>query len=256
VEENDRVTAVEAIENNLYAYPLFHAWSRAESYDGPDLLWALSDIRIPMFNRLGRANLREDRADAAIDAAVTRARAKHVPLQWWVGPSSRPLDLGERLRARGFVHTRDLRGMAAHLDSKRTQSHAVQAVQIERVRDREMLRVWNGVPQLSDERYAFYAEHLGSSFRHYIGHAGGAPVATGSLFLGGGAAGIYNIHTKREMRGRGIGAALTAVAMNDARELGYASAVLLANAQSAVLYARLGFVEDCRVGNYLWTGAG
>lgn len=244
------MTPVDAIENNLFAYPLFHAWSRSESYEGPDLLWSLTDIKLPIFNRAGRAHLRDEDVDAAIDVVTTRARAKNVPMLWWVVPSSRPSDLGRRLQARGFTHTRDLKGMAAPLDAERTQSSVVH---IERVRDREMLRMWNDVPQLREERYAFYAEYLDSpAFHHYLGFLDGVPVATGSLFLGGGAAGIYNIHTKADLRGRGIGTALTTAAMNHARELGYASAVLLANPKSAVLYARLGFVEHCPVGNYLW----
>jgi len=243
----DCMTFVEAIENNVYAYPLFHAWSRAEGYDGPDLLWALSDIPDARYNSVGRSNLRDDEADDAIEAAIARARAKNVSLMWWVGPSSRPADLGRRLVAHDFTHTADRPGMAAQLEPRQAHSPAVV---IERVRDREMLRVWNDVPGLGEERYAFYAEHP-DSFHHYIGHVDGAPVATASLFFGGGAAGIYNIHTKPEWRGRGIGGSLTIAAMNDARELGYPYAVLLANLKSAVLYARLGFVEHCRVGIYV-----
>lgn len=247
------MTPVEAIENNAYAFPLFHAWSRAEGYDGPDLLWTISEIPAPYFNRLGRANLEDDEADAAIEAAIARARAKNVSMVWWVGPSSRPAGLGARLVAHGFKQTFDLPGMAAKLKAELAYSPALD-LHIERVRDRERLRVWNDLPHFSEERYAFYAEHLNASFRHYVGYIGGVPVATSSLFFGGGTAGIYSVFTLEEMRGRGIGAALTRAAMNDARELGHGEAVLLARPQPAELYARLGFVEHCRFGTYLWEG--
>ena len=243
------MTPTEAIENNVYAFPLFHAWSRAEGYDGPDLLWALSDIPAPYFNRVGRANLRESEAAAAIAAAIARARAKKVSLVWWVGPSSQPVDLRQRLVAQGFRHTVDVVGMATELERELAGSLLVR---VERVRDRELLRVWDDIPRLSEERYGFYAEHLDASFRHYVGYVDGVPVGTSSLFFGGGTAGIYSMFTVEEMRGRGVGTALARAAMNDARRLGYRQVVLLARLTAAGFYARLGFAEHCRFGNYLW----
>src|SRR5258707_912878 len=151
VRENQRVTPAEAIENNVYAYPLFHPWSRAEGYEGPDLLWTISDIAAPYFNRIGRANLGQNEADAAIAAVIARARAKNVSLVWWVGPSSRPADLGRRLVAHGFRHTVDLPGMAAELEVEQAAS-APLASHAERVRDGETLRLWNALPRLSEER--------------------------------------------------------------------------------------------------------
>ena len=246
------MTLIEAIENNLYAFPPFHAWSRAEGYDGPDLLWTISDIPAAYFNRVGRANLREEEADAAIAAAIARARAKNAPLMWWVGPSSRPAGLGQRLVAHGFRQTADLSGMAAELNEQQAGS-PVPGLHIERVRDRERLRLWNTgfLMDFSEERYAFYAEHFDSSFRHYIGSIDGVRVATSTLFFGGGIAGVYSVYTLEEMRGRGIGTALTQAAMNDAYELGHRYAVLVARPDASGLYARLGFAEHGRFGTYL-----
>jgi len=247
------MTFSEAIEKNLYAFPPFHAWSRAEGYDGPDLLWTICDIPAPYFNRVGRANLRDDEADVAIAAAIARARAKNVPLMWWVGPSTRPAGLGERLVAHGFRHTTDLSGMAAELEEGQTAS-PVPGLHIEHVRDREMLRAWNVgfLMDFPEERYAFYAEHFDASFRHYIGSIDGVRVAVSTLFFGGGIAGIYSVYTVEALRGRGIGAALTRAAMNDAYELGHRSAVLVARPDASGLYARLGFVEKCRFATYVW----
>jgi len=242
------VTELEAIEANLFAYPLFHAWSRAEGYDGPDLLWAMSDIPAALFNSIGRANLGEDAADAAIEGLIARARVKRVPLLWWTSPSSKPADLTRRLEAHGFKHSGELPGMAMEADHPRPND----AIHIETVRDAEMLKIWNAVPDGSAERDAFYAEHLGS-FRHSIGYVDGRAVATASLFFGGGTAGIYNVYTVPAMRGRGFGAALTRAAVNDACGAGYRRVVLQATRDSAPLYRRLGFVEHCSIGHYLWS---
>ena len=250
------MTELEAIEANLFAYPLFHAWSRAEGYDGPDLLWAISDIPAALFNSVGRANLGAGAADEAIEGLIARARTKRVPLLWWTSPSSKPADLARRLEGHGFRHVGELPGMA--LERAQGAGGGAQEnseLRIETVRDAEMLKIWNDVPEGSAERYAFYAEHLGA-FRHYIGYADGRAVATTSLFFGGGTAGIYNVYTAPAMRSRGFGAALTRAAVSDACDLGHRLVVLQATQDSAPLYRRLGFVEHCSIGHYLWPVAG
>ena len=247
------MTPVEAIERNLYAFPPFHAWSRAEGHDGPDLLWTSSEIPTPYFNRVGRANLREDEADAAIAAAIARARAKNASLMWWVGPSTRPADLAQRLEAHGFQQTIEYPGMAMELEAEPTVP-PVPGLRIERVRDLAMLRVWNDLGGFPEERYSFFAEHFDPSFHHYLGYMDGVPMSTSTLFLGGGVAGIYSVFTREDLRGRGIGAALTYVGLHDAYALGHRQAVLAARPKSAVLYARLGFVEHCRFSIYVREG--
>ena len=60
----------------------------------------LTDIQFPLFNGLIEPRLDESNADAAIDTVVARARARQVPMLWWLTPESRPADIGERLEAR------------------------------------------------------------------------------------------------------------------------------------------------------------
>jgi ribosomal protein S18 acetylase RimI-like enzyme len=240
-----------AIEANLFAYPLFHAWSRAVCHDGPDLLWTLSDIPQPLFNSVLRARLTEDDADPAIEAVIARCRARRVPVLWWTGPSTTPADLPERLLAHGFVHAGDNPGMARSLPAAVNGEGDRRGVTVRRVRDLDDLRVWNAVPGGIEARFDFYAETM-NAMRHFIAFVHGTPAGTATLFPGAGAAGIYNVFTQPELRRRGIGEALTAAALDDARELGLDLAVLQASALSASLYRRMGFVESCTIGHYVY----
>jgi len=89
-------------------------------------------------------------------------------------------------------------------------------------------------------------------WRHYVGWLGNQPVATASLLMAAGVAGVYFVLTVPEARRRGIGGAITEAALRDARELGYRVGVLGASGMGLPLYRRLGFEEYCRIAVYEW----
>ena len=62
--------------------------------------------------------------------------------------------------------------------------------------------------------------------RDWIALLDGVPVAAAALFVGAGVAGIYNVATVPEARGRGIGRAVTAAALAEAVARGQRTAVL------------------------------
>jgi hypothetical protein len=86
------------IENNLFSTMLaFGKWPRIEVHDEAEILWSIGDIPFPLFNSVMRARLPTDQIDAAIETKIATAKARNVPLLWWTGPATRPLDLGDHL---------------------------------------------------------------------------------------------------------------------------------------------------------------
>ncbi len=81
-------------------------------------------------------------------------------------------------------------------------------------------------------------------------------VATASLVLSAGVAGLYSVMTLPEVQRRGIGTLMTVVPLRAARARGYRVGVLQSSPMGLSLYRRLGFQEYCRIAGYLWQGAG
>jgi ribosomal protein S18 acetylase RimI-like enzyme len=80
----------------------------------------------------------------------------------------------------------------------------------------------------------------------YVGECDGYVVATGTLFLYGSSAGIYDIATRPAWRGRGFGSQLFYHLLLEAKENLIQEVVLQASADGLGIYKRAGFIE---VGN-------
>ncbi|WP_329538475.1 GNAT family N-acetyltransferase (plasmid) [Streptomyces sp. NBC_01450] len=75
----------------------------------------------------------------------------------------------------------------------------------------------------------------------FIARAEGVPVGTALMRAAHGVAGIFVVSTSPEYRHRGIGAALTAAALEAGRQSGLHIGALQASASGAPLYTRMGF---------------
>jgi GNAT superfamily N-acetyltransferase len=257
---------VSAIEANFWESRLVTAASpETEMYDGPDMLRFSAGIPFAPFNGVLRTRLTASQADGAIDSTLSYFRSLNLPMSWTVEPSANPDDLGERLTNKGLVFETDGgTGMALDLESLREEARLGAGVTIETVPTSEWLN------DFVDVMAAGFG--LARTFLHdfiailadastdqagtqvaYLGRLNGKPVATSTLLLLGGVAGIYNVATLEEARGRGIGAAITQAALLEARKRGYRVAILESSAMGYSVYERLGFVEYCRLRHFVWT---
>ncbi|MZQ85590.1 GNAT family N-acetyltransferase [Paenibacillus sp. 5J-6] len=87
--------------------------------------------------------------------------------------------------------------------------------------------------------------------RHYFAFLDGRPVGAASAFYNGETIGIYNVATLEAYRGLGIGSALTAYAIREAKAAGAALAVLQSSEIGLGIYRKLGFQDEVEIGYYL-----
>ena len=86
--------------------------------------------------------------------------------------------------------------------------------------------------------------------RDWIAFLDGVPVAAAALFVGAGVAGIYNVATVPEARGRGIGRAVTAAALAEAVRAASAPPSSARPRWAIPVYRRLGFRDVSRLRSY------
>lgn len=230
-----------------------------ERHDVDGLRWYHSGGADPFTNavigtRLAGGGAGAD-ADAAIDRLLAELRRRGAPFQWWVLPSDRPADLAERLAARGLAAGGAWAGFALDIEAL-VPPPPVPGLEIRRVADASSFGAFLDVvaPILSPSEAftTFFAEgarRIGfgpdADEQHLLGLLDGTPVATTSLLLAGGAAGIYNVATVEAARRRGIGAAITAAAVRAGADRGMRVATLQASDMGRPVYEALGFRPAC-----------
>jgi ribosomal protein S18 acetylase RimI-like enzyme len=227
----------------------------------PDLQLSASGVAFRAINAAAAADLDPATAAQRIRDAIEWLSSRTDRWRWLIGPSSRPGDLGERLIAAGLEQVSDSAGMALDLREWRTGAPLPARVTTELVTDEVGLERWRdvqerglGLDAASAEAWWSAHRRLGIEawppLRNWIAYLDGEPVAAAALFVGAGVAGIYNVCTVPEARGRGIGSAVTAVAIDAAVADGHDLAVLGASDMGFPVYRRLGFREVSRLRSY------
>lgn len=251
----------QAIEENGAEFLLAMGRAGGGEERNDQLRWIIGGSPIDYHNAVVAARLEPAGAGAAIAASIACMRRHKVPGSWHVGPGMTPADLDRRLVDHGFYYAGDDIGMAVDLEALRSEAPP-QGLSISRVTSSEDLAAWVGAlgrgfgegPSGAGWVGAIFARlGLGNpAWRHYVGRLDGEPVATATLFLGTGVAGVYFVFTRPEVRNRGIGGAITLAPLLDARALGWGIGVLGASTMGEPVYRRLGFREYCRIGLFGW----
>jgi ribosomal protein S18 acetylase RimI-like enzyme len=261
LQDRSSAAVIPAIEANLSA--LWRSYSHlpgAELCDQPDLLWVATDIPFPPFNGVVRARLRPETITPTITTTLQHFARRHVPMLWLVGPNTQPSDLGAHLIRLGLTHMADDPGMAIDLHTLPSDLPVPTGFTSEPVDDLGTLRMWCGFTDQTvvAEALLAWGQTLGFApdreIVHFLGRLDGRPVATATLVLGGGVAGIYNVMTVPDAQRRGIGALMTVRPLEVARARGYRLGVLQSSKMGYPLYRRLGFQDYCWIAIYLWPG--
>ena len=226
--------------------------------ESSELTWVDSGLDTDTFNIVLGSRLSGDRVGSALEEVRAHFASAGRPYSWWVSPGDEPEDLAQRLASAGLVAEELELAMACRVADIR-ESHGVPGVAIERERDAnalsEFARInaenWTPPDPLVEAYYVRAAERLlavDSPLRFYVARHAGEPVSAVEIAVAGSALGVYNLSTRRDHRGRGLGSAILSRSLMDvAAHTGATTAVLQAAPAAASMYRQLGFTELGRI---------
>lgn len=258
---SDAALAAAIDANQAAQFGLPAACMGGESHDDSDALWFATGSDYTLFNGVMRARLSAARAAERIAELLAPFRARGLPMTWHVGSSSTPDDLGLQLQRHGLWRELGEPGMAASLAQLPEERRWVAGLRLLPVRDAATFGIWLEVMARGFEMPAVARDGIGlacrrfgfasdAAMRHYLGLLREEPVATSTLYLAEGVAGIYNVATLPRARRRGIGAAMTLGPLLEARNEGYGVGVLQSSKLGLNVYWQLGFRPYSRLVQY------
>jgi ribosomal protein S18 acetylase RimI-like enzyme len=222
-----------------------------------DVTWGTTGLPLSAFNGATAATFTEASVDARIDQVLDYFRELKIDMSWWVGPTSTPADLGQRLVARGLAADGVAPGMAVSLEGW-TRPPLPDRLVVEPALDAATFRhamevMFAGFEMPADllaafeERFRDFCVGPRAIQRTFLGTADGRPVATSLGMVVDDVLGIYNVATVPDARRLGFGGAVTAAAMGYGRERGARWAILESSPMGVSVYERLGFRQVCEV---------
>jgi len=250
-------------EANLYAStPFLYNLPGAKVYKGKDVSWCITDIPVRPCNVVFNARINPENVDNVIESIIEKARNKGVPLRWYVGKNTEPLDLGNHLISHAFTKDGPAPMMAVDLQTLEEDTRITSGLNIIEVKDIDNLKIWNNVcsrgfggtrqGEVGMFRWFSTAMELGLPLRFYLAVLNGVPVATSQLLLAEGVAGIDRLATVKEARNQGIGYAVTLYLLLEARKLGYRIGTTQASEAGERVFRRIGFWKCGEITFYHW----
>jgi GNAT superfamily N-acetyltransferase len=256
-------TLAAAVKNNLYAYfrLLGNSTASQQAEYSHGYRWYTA-IPHPWFNgMLSLAPVSGDRSNF-IRQATRYFTSHHVAsFTWWLAPELHSDEWSDYLFPFGFRYSQDTPGMAIDLAALSPGATNSNNFTIQEVKDLAGLKVWARIfvqgyelPVEITQAYFDLIAPLGVNLplRYYLGFQNGQPVATSTLFLAAGTAGIYNVATLPAARGHGFGTTLTLAPLLEARSNGYRAGVLQSSEMGYPVYRRMGFSKVCAMDHFYW----
>ena len=177
----------------------------------------------------------------------------------WLEPHLTRADWEPILSDYDFGFSDDTPGMAADLGALPESQAVPDGLEIRAVEAESALRAWAhvftigyGMPPNWESTIFEVWSKIGLDFpvRNYLGYLDGEPVSTSTVFYSAGVAGIYDVATLPEARGRGLGTRLTLAPLLDACQAGYRIGILQSSDMGFGVYKRMGFRHLCQIENF------
>ncbi len=247
--------------NHWQFYSIYARQPEVQMFEQGGLGWLSSAIAVTYLNQVMYTHLDEADLPAAVAQISAHYQALGNQFVWRTWPDSSPASLGEYLLAHSFTPRNVAPNMAADL-RRLPPWAAAPGLTIERINDVATLVSWGKVIQQVYDTPTSFTRFLMIAFSdevqnplaasaHYLAWLNGEPVATTTLFLGAGVAGVYRVATLPQYRGQGIGGSIVLAAMRDAQAAGYRYATLRSSEMAYHLYQQLGFRDEYHTISYL-----
>lgn len=236
---------VQLAEANQQAWTRLHmSVEGARRFENDSAEWAVNAR--PSGGNLVIAKAFGDNPREEIEGILRIFQQAGQPATWEIGPSCTPPNLTKILRSRHLMgpsylhlHWRDL--AKANPDCP----FSVQAVSDWQsyAFERHPLVEW--FPKSKRADLIVVQDEIsrlaGSNLAHIVIRSGELDAACATVFRTGQVAGIYAVVVLAEMRGRGLGSAITCAAIDMARQMGASFATLQCMRRTTPFYERLGF---------------
>ena len=226
--------------------------------DVPGVTAQVSPLQSTWLNQVGLATLTEANVDEGIEQVIASYQQAGKFFRWFVGPTSQPNNLGDRLAAAGLAYRGSIKGMVLRNIDQAIKSNP--AIRVEQVgfadwnahlsmiaraygMDREVISIFNRCYEVVDRPVAFYLAYVPDREE---------PVATAvSVFDDHGMVVLLGAATLEAYRGRGIYTTMVAKRLEDARARGVTSAIIQSDPKtSAPILHTLGFEQVCSLDSY------
>jgi GNAT superfamily N-acetyltransferase len=263
-EISGRNSVKSAIKANWEAYHYCLAKSPSvELSIGRYLTWLITDLPDHFMNLVVCHQLPSEGLDNLIESTLFRFRSMNITrLSWLPRAELLSAKINKALLAHGLKFRDSFAAeMAVDLSLLPDGLPTHPDLRIVPVAGEHGLKQWIHVASIGfrvDESFEkvwfdFFADAIfDRRFQTYLALLDGKPVATSQLFLSEGVAGIYNVSCIPDVRGQGIGSAVTLAPLLEARQMGYRIGILQASKGGYNVYRRLGFQEYGKLSVHLW----
>lgn len=184
------------------------------------------------------------------------------PVLWAIFPSAKPVNIKTIFKKKRLMHLERNALMYLDMTSLDEKIKKAKDIVIKEVDSLSSLEDWatlNAVCfSMTRDTQKFITQKAADLFldktlpaRHYIAYRKNKPVGTSSVYLSDGVTGIYNVTTAPQIRGRGIGEALTKTALIYGKKAGYSYAILQATRKGLPVYKKMGFRSNKHMDYYV-----
>jgi GNAT superfamily N-acetyltransferase len=229
--------------------------------DVPGVTAQSSPLQTTWLNQVGLATFNEETVDDGIAQVIAQYRQAGKRFRWFVGPTSQPTNLGERLTAAGLTYRGSIKGMVLHdIDQPIKRNPAIRVEQASFAEwnthvsmiaqafgmSRDVISIFNRCYTVIDKPVDFYLAYVPEQEE---------PVATAiSVFDDQDLVVLLGAATLEAYRGRGIYTTMIAKRLEDARAKGATTAIIQCDPHtSAPICATLGFEQVCLLDSYVFS---